>query len=168
MGPPSSTHERKSKSYVLLKKERIYLKHNVLNEDIPVVIVLKAMGVQSDHEIMLLVAGEDEMYQDQFSINFEECSRLGVHSQQQALEYLGSRIKITRRPVGSGAFRRNYTQEAIEALASVIITHVPVYRLNFRPKALYIAFMIRRVLMAMSDPSLVDDRDYVGNKRLEL
>ncbi|KAI9823339.1 MAG: DNA-directed RNA polymerase III core subunit ret1 [Thelocarpon impressellum] len=164
----SSTHERKSKSYVLLKKERIYLKHNVLNEDIPVVIVLKAMGVQSDHEIMLLVAGEDEMYQDLFSVNFEECSRLGVHSQQQALEYLGSRIKITRRPVGSGVFRRNYTQEAVEALASVIITHVPVHRLNFRPKALYIAFMIRRVLMAMSDASLVDDRDYVGNKRLEL
>ena len=164
----SSTHERKSKSYVLLKKERIYLTHNVLNEDIPVVIILKAMGVQSDHEIMLLVAGEDEVYQDSFSINFEECARLGVHSQQQALEHLGARIKITRRPVGSGQFRRNYTQEAIEALASVILTHVPVHQLNFRPKALYIAFMIRRVLMAMSDPSLVDDRDYVGNKRLEL
>ena len=153
---------------MLLKKDRIFLKHNVLNEDVPVVIVLKAMGIQSDREIMLLVAGEDEVYQDTFSVNFEECSRLGVFSQQQALEYLGARIKITRRPVGTGVFRRNYTQEAIEALASVIITHVPVYHLNFRPKALYISFMIRRVLMAMSDASLVDDRDYVGNKRLEL
>ncbi|KAI9671132.1 MAG: DNA-directed RNA polymerase III core subunit ret1 [Caeruleum heppii] len=164
----SSTHERKSKSYVLLKKDRIYLKHNVLNEDIPIVIILKAMGVQSDHEMMLLVAGEDDIYQDTFSVNFEECARLGIFSQQQALEYLGSRIKISRRPVGTSVFRRNYTQEAIEALSSVIITHVPVSGMNFRPKALYIAFMVRRVLMAMSDPKLVDDRDYVGNKRLEL
>ncbi|KAI9699343.1 MAG: DNA-directed RNA polymerase III core subunit ret1 [Candelina mexicana] len=164
----SSTHERKSKSYVLLKKDRIYLKHNVLAEDIPIVLILKAMGVQSDHEILLLVAGTDNVYQDEFSVNFEECSRLGAHTQQQALEYLGSRIKITKKAVGGGMARRSFTQEAIEALASIIITHVPVRGLNFRPKALYVAFMVRRVLMAMHDPSLVDDRDYVGNKRLEL
>ncbi|KAI9798460.1 MAG: DNA-directed RNA polymerase III subunit [Sarcosagium campestre] len=164
----SSTHERKSKSYVLLKKDHIYLKHNILNEDIPIVIVLKAMGLQSDHEIMLLVAGVDNMYQDSFAINFEQAAQIGVHSQQQALDYLGSRIKISRRPVGVGSYRRNHVQEALEALASIIITHVPVKDLNFRPKALYIAFMVRRVLMAMNDTSLVDDRDYVGNKRLEL
>ncbi|KAI9782210.1 MAG: DNA-directed RNA polymerase III core subunit ret1 [Geoglossum umbratile] len=164
----SSTHQRKSKSYVLLKKERIYLKHNVLNEDIPIVLIMKAMGVQSDHEILLLVAGTNSIYQDEFSVNFEECAKLNVHTQHQALEYLGSRIKISRKPIGSGVPRRNYAQEALEALATVIITHVPVSGYNFRPKALYIAFMVRRVLMAMHDPSLVDDRDYVGNKRLEL
>merc|ERR1711939_1038202 len=58
--------------------------------------------------------------------------------------------------------------DALEALANIIITHVPVHGLDFRPKALYICFMVRRVLMAMHDPKLVDDRDYVGNKRLEL
>ncbi|MCJ1304302.1 DNA-directed RNA polymerase III core subunit ret1 [Hypocenomyce scalaris] len=164
----SSTHERKSKSYVLLKKDRIYLKHNVLNEDIPIVLMFKAMGVDSDHEILFLVAGTDATYQDQFSVNFEECAKLGVYTQQQALEYLGARIKITRKPIGFGMPRRNHAQEALEAIASVIITHVPVQGLNFRPKALYVAFMVRRVLMASNDPRLVDDRDYVGNKRLEL
>lgn len=151
-----------------MKKGRIYLKHNVLNEDIPIVLILKAMGVHSDLEILLLVAGNDATYQDQFSVNFEECAKLGIHTQQQALEYLGSRIKITRKPIGSGMPRRNFAQEALEAIASVIITHVPVDGLNFRPKALYVAFMVRRVLMANHDASLVDDRDYVGNKRLEL
>ncbi|KAA6409993.1 MAG: DNA-directed RNA polymerase III subunit RPC2 [Lasallia pustulata] len=164
----SSTHERKSKSYVLLKKDRIYLKHNVLNEDIPIVLMFKAMGVDSDHEILFLVAGTDAIYQDQFSVNFEECAKLDVYTQQEALEYLGARIKITRKPIGFGMPRRNHAQEALEAIASVIITHVPVQGLNFRPKALYVAFMVRRVLMASHDPSLVDDRDYVGNKRLEL
>jgi len=164
----SSTHARKSKSYVLLKKERIYLKHNVLTEDVPIVVVLKAMGIQTDREILHLVAGTDSTYQDEFSVNFEESNKLGIYSQQQALEYIGTRIKITRKPVGSGIPRRNFMQEALEALSSIIITHVPVEELNFRPKALYIALMVRRVLMAMHDPKLVDDRDYVGNKRLEL
>ncbi len=86
----SSTHQRKSKSYVLLKKDRLYLKHNVLSEDIPIVFVFKALGVQSDHEIMLLVAGVDRDYQDLFSVNFAECAKCQVYSQQQALEFLGS------------------------------------------------------------------------------
>lgn len=32
----------------------------------------------------------------------------------------------------------------------------------------YIAFMVRRMLYAMIDESYIDDRDYYGNKRLEL
>lgn len=162
----SSTHERKSKTYVLLKKGRLYLKHNVLSEDVPVVIILKAMGIQSDHEVLMMVAGEESIYQDEFAVNFEESMKEEVHTQQQALEYIGARIKLMRKPVGFT--KRSYQQEALEALSSIIVTHVPVSGLNFRPKALYIAFMIRRVLMAMNDPTLVDDRDYVGNKRLEL
>lgn len=35
-------------------------------------------------------------------------------------------------------------------------------------KATYIALMIRKVMKAQSDGKLIDDRDYYGNKRLEL
>ncbi|EEQ90505.1 DNA-directed RNA polymerase III subunit RPC2 [Blastomyces dermatitidis ER-3] len=164
----SSSNERKSKSYIIMKKDRIYMRHNVLNEDVPIVILLKAMGIQSDKEMLLLVAGIDSTYQEDFSINFEEAVKLGIYTQHQALEYIGSRIKINRKPNSFGITRRNHVQEAIEAISSVIISHVVVENLNFRPKALYVAHMARRVLMAKHDPSLVDDRDYVGNKRLEL
>lgn len=161
----SSTHERKSKTYVLVKKGCIYLRHNSISEDIPIVLALKAMGIQSDYEILLLVAGTDMVYQDTFSINFEECSRLKVFTQQQALDYIGTRTKKTRQSI---AAKRTPAREAMEALATIILAHVPVENLNFRPKALYMAFMTRRVLQAMANPALVDDRDYVGNKRLEL
>ena len=163
----SSTHERKSKTYIIMKNDRIYLKHNVLSEDIPIVLMFKAMGIHSDHEILLLVAGRDAIYQDLFSGNFEECAKLGVFTQTEALDHVGSRIKIARR-AAFGTPRRDWQQEALEALVSVIITHVPVHALNFRPKCLYVAYMVRRVLMANHDHKLVDDRDYVGNKRLEL
>ena len=161
----SFTHERKSKSYVILKHDRICLKHNVLTEEIPICIVFKALGIHADQEVLLLCAGEDEVYQDTFAPNFEDCAKLGVYSQIEALDYLGYRIKIMNKAWG---YRRVQAQEALEALASVILVHVPVEGLNFRAKALYLAFMVKRVIMAKHDPKLVDNRDYVGNKRLEL
>ncbi|PWW74364.1 beta and beta-prime subunits of DNA dependent RNA-polymerase [Tuber magnatum] len=162
----SSTHERKSKTYIISKKGCIYLRHNSIVDDMPIVLVLKAMGIQSDHEILLLVAGTDMVYQDTFSINFEESSKLKVFSQQQALEYLGARVR-KQRFIGPMK-QRTTVQEALQCLADIVLAHVYVENLNFRPKAMYLAFMTRRVVMAMTDPSLVDDRDYVGNKRLEL
>lgn len=144
--------------------------HNVLTENIPIVIVLKAMGIQSDHEMLLLVAGADSVYQDDFAPNFEEANKLGIHSQHQALEFIGTKVKMgSKRPAyGQATPKKNFIQDGMEALANIIINHVPVHGLDFRPKALYVCFMVRRVLMAMHDPKLVDDRDYVGNKRLEL
>lgn len=163
----STTHERKSKTYVYMRSGRVFLKHNFLSEDIPIVVVFKALGISSDHEVVQLVAGVDAAYQDTFSINFEEASKLKINTQQEALEYLGFRIQNKGRFSLPG-HRRNYIQEAMEALSDVIINHVPVLKLNFRPKALYIAYMVRRVLMACHDDRLIDERDYVGNKRLEL
>lgn len=38
---------------------------------------------------------------------------------------------------------------------------------NFRAKCIYTAVMVRRVILAQGE-NKVDDRDYYGNKRLEL
>ncbi|QRV99527.1 DNA-directed RNA polymerase III subunit C6 [Ceratobasidium sp. AG-Ba] len=165
----SSTHERKSKTYVLMKKNRIYLRHNSINDDIPVCIALKAMGIQSDKEILLLCAGSTEAHKSAFAPNLEDCALAGVFTSRQALEYIGSRVKVTRKGFQPGAgARRPVWEEAMEALATIVLAHVEVTGMDFRHKAIYVATMTRRVLMAMADEKLVDDRDYVGNKRLEL
>ncbi|QIX02291.1 hypothetical protein AMS68_007808 [Peltaster fructicola] len=163
----SHTANVKTKTYVLLKKGLLVLKHNSLTEDIPIAIVLKAMGVGSDHEILLLVAGSDARYQDEFAPNLEQAVAEKIFTQDQALDYVYARLKTDR----FGDYRRpdkTPKQKALDKLAFTIIPHVPVTDLNLRPKALYLAFMARRVLMAMLDPKLVDDRDFLGNKRLEL
>lgn len=74
-------------------------------------------------------------------------------------------MKINRRVIGP---RRPAWEEALEALATIVLAHVPVRGLDFRQKAIFVATMTRRVLMAVDDEKMVDDRDYVGNKRLEL
>ena len=161
-----STHGGiKSKTYVVTKKDRIYLRHNSISEDLPIAIALKALGIQSDKEILLLTAGNHEAYKSAFSPNLEEAAKLGVFTRHQALEWIGSRVKINRRVVGP---RRPAWEEALEALATIVLAHVHVNGLDLRAKAIFVATMTRRVLMAMDDEKMVDDRDYVGNKRLEL
>ncbi|GAA5973592.1 hypothetical protein JCM11641_007140 [Rhodosporidiobolus odoratus] len=177
----SSTHERKSKTYVLTKHGKIYLKHNSIHEDIPIGVVLRALGITSAREIVQLVCGNNDDHRTAFAINVEEMDDLKtktgqpipVQTQQQALDYIGHRVKVIRKPAGTGPgagwqARRPASEEALEVLATVVLAHVPVEDLNLRPKAIYIANMARRVLLAMQDPKNVDDRDYVGNKRLEL
>lgn len=168
----SSTHERKSKTYVIMKKDRLHLVHNVLVEPLPIVIVLKALGGLSDFEIMQLVAGTDGRFQDDFVVNFEEAAKVGIYTQQQALDYIGARVKMGGRNKPGGSSipqpRRSNVEEGLDALANIIIAHIPVEGLDFFSKAMYVALMTRRVLMAHYNPKLVDDRDFVGNKRLEL
>nr|ALK02064.1 RNA polymerase III second largest subunit [Wickerhamiella domercqiae] len=162
----SSTHERKSKTYVLSKGDgRIFLKHNSVSEDIPIVVIMKAAGIATDYEIMQLVCGGGKAnYQEVFAVNFEESARLGIHTQRQALEYLGSKVRR------SGAATSSVAEDGLETLATTIVAHIPVgqEKADFREKALYLAVMTRRVVAALDDPTKVDDRDYVGNKRLEL
>ncbi|TXT08812.1 hypothetical protein VHUM_02940 [Vanrija humicola] len=165
----SSTHDRVVKTYVTTKTKRLYLRHNSFKEMIPIVIALKAMGITSDKEILQLTCGSDERYQEAFGVSLEEAARLRIYTRRQALEWIGARVSP-----GQEKEDRSLPQKltpvdiAMQALAAMVLGHVPVRDMNFRPKSIYLATMARRVLAAMIDPKMVDDRDYVGNKRLEL
>lgn len=149
----------------MTKKGKIYLRHNSIAEDVPITVALKALGIQSDKEILLLTAGTTEAYRSTFSQCLEEAAKLSIFTRHQALEFIGARVKVNRKIVGP---RRPAWEEALEALATIVLAHVAVKGIDLRPKAIFVGTMTRRVLMAMNDEKMVDDRDYVGNKRLEL
>jgi DNA-directed RNA polymerase III subunit RPC2 len=59
----SSTHERKSRCSIFVnsRNRRVYLRHNTLGDDVPISVVLKAMGMESDQEIVQLVGPEVQL-----------------------------------------------------------------------------------------------------------
>jgi DNA-directed RNA polymerase III subunit RPC2 len=71
----SSTHDRVVKTYVFSKNGKLYLRHNSFKEPIPIVVALKAMGVLSDKEILQMVCGPDERYQEAFGVSLEEAAK---------------------------------------------------------------------------------------------
>ncbi|CAD6208297.1 GSCOCG00003306001-RA-CDS [Cotesia congregata] len=160
----SSTDEKKTKTNIVGKNGKYYLRHNIFQDDIPIVIVFKAMGIVSDQEIIQLI-GTDEESMEKFASSIEECRSLGIFSQNQALKFLAAKRKHRR---FASTSKMSLTDEISDVLAQNVISHVPLVDFNFKSKATYLAVMIKRVIRAQSDSSLIDDRDYYGNKRLEL
>ncbi|CAE6219232.1 unnamed protein product [Arabidopsis arenosa] len=93
----------------------------------------------------------------------KECVSEGVNTQKQALDYLEAKVKKTSYgppPEKDG--------RALYILRDLFLAHVPVRDNNFRQKCFYVGVMLRRMIEAMLNKDAMDDKDYVGNKRLEL
>ena len=148
----SATHERKSLSRIIQKKGALYLKNNIFVSDIPIFIAIKALGIESDQEVVSLIGPEMEL-QARLDASLREASIThGVHTQVQAQRWIGGHLQ----PGRGRSFKRSKVDEAREVMNSVIVPHVPVVSYDFRDKAIYVGLMVRRCLMAMDDPRCVE------------
>uniref|UniRef100_A0A803MXH1 DNA-directed RNA polymerase subunit beta n=1 Tax=Chenopodium quinoa TaxID=63459 RepID=A0A803MXH1_CHEQI len=113
------------------------------NEKVPIMVVMKAMGIESDQEVVQMI-GRDPRY-----------SALLLPS-----------IEVKKPQFVSAQFEKE--DRALKILQDIFIAHVPMHGSSFRAKCLYSAVMMRRMLEAFLNKAAVDDKDYVGNKRFEL
>ncbi|KAL0874160.1 hypothetical protein Bca101_023865 [Brassica carinata] len=157
----SSSETTKSKTVIQMEKEKIYLFLHQFVKKIPIVIVLKAMGMESDQEIVQMV-GRDPRFSASLLPSMEECISEGVNTRQQALDYLETKVKK------SSYGPPDKDGRALYILRELFLAHVPVRDNNYRQKCFYVGVMLRRMIEAMLNKDAMDDKDYVGNKRLEL
>jgi len=161
----SHSEDNKSRTVVvanpLARKKGLYVKHSSFSELIPVSILMKAMGVQSDMEIIQMV-GIQRKYLDTLMISLQECHERNIFSQKAALDYLAAKIKV------KPGFERRRQQDPMDLIHRQVLSHVECPNKNLAPKIRYFGMMIRRLINAMYDERFIDDRDYYGNKRLEL
>ncbi|KAL3638171.1 DNA-directed RNA polymerase III subunit 2 [Castilleja foliolosa] len=163
----SSTEETKSKTVIRMEKEKIYLYLNQfgtkfdMSEHVPIMAVLKAMGMESDQEVVQMI-GRDPRYSELLLSSIEDCVKDGIHTQSQALEFLEQKVK--RMPYSTTLEEGR----VLGILRDTFLANVPVRQNNFRPKCIYVAVMLRRMMEAILNKDAMDDKDYVGNKRLEL
>lgn len=67
-----------------MKKNKFYMKHNSFTEDMPIVVIFKAMGIQCDQEILQMI-GSEEMMASAMIPCFEECHQHQVFTQLQVI-----------------------------------------------------------------------------------
>lgn len=157
----SSTEITKSKTVIKMEKEKIYLCVNQFTSKVPIMIVLKAMGMESDQEVVQMI-GRDPRYSELLLPSIEDCVKEAVHTRNQALEFLEQKVKKFQFP------SQDKEGCALNIIRDTFLANVPVHENNFRPKCMYVAVMLRRMMEAILNKDTMDDKDYVGNKRLEL
>lgn len=108
-------------------------------EDVNIVIVMRAMGVESDEEVLQLV-GTEGPFASLLTPTLQHCKEEGVYTRQQALDYLAGKVKGSGRPAspaGGGGFTRrtrSRVDEARDILANVVLCHVPVVQFDYQQK----------------------------------
>lgn len=170
----SKTHYSISKCSVVFKKGKIVMAHRSFTEDIPVVILLKALGLESDQHIAQHIGSGPEVERVLYAC-FDHAAKLNVQTQNEALAFIGERRKENSWEVDETPNRQHVVKSkadrAADFLANVLLCHVREGEIqhdwNFRHKAIYVCFMVRRMIEATTDSSLLDERDFYGNKRFE-
>jgi len=153
----SYSQDTKSRTSVIFKNNIFYVKHNSFKNDINLMIIFKALNILSDQEIIMLIGHKNKNFLIE---TISDCYNSNILTREDALNYLSLRIKTFH--------RENDIQATIENISSILIAHVPVVRGNYHPKALFLALMTKKLINALKDGNKVDDKDYYGNKRLEL
>ncbi|KAF4378516.1 hypothetical protein F8388_022337 [Cannabis sativa] len=87
----SSSEAVRSKTIIQMENGKLYLMLNQFStKKIPIMVVMKAMGMQSDQEVVQML-GRDPRYSGLLMPSIEECVKEGIYTKEQALEYLESK-----------------------------------------------------------------------------
>jgi DNA-directed RNA polymerase II subunit RPB2 len=138
----------------------IRLSTSFLRNEIPIFIMFRALGIISDEEIIQHIVHDlDNKDNQRIITELMACCEdaCDIHTQEQAESML---VKIM-----TGA---NKTVKAIEVLRTNIINDfLPHVGKNYRRKALYLGFMIRKMIRIYLGYDTYDNRDSYMNKRID-
>ncbi len=143
-----------------------------IKAEIPLFIMMRALGVQSDRDIIELIMGSTE---NDYAMIFQECvlDAQAVRTREEALDYL-------QRHIGSGGGIREQLSASTlasvkspkerqvgEILAEEVLPHVGGADVAYE-KACFVAAMTKKVLDVYTNKIPYDDRDAYPNKKVEL
>lgn len=146
-----------------------YIRANIhhIKTDIPIFVLFKALGLESDKEILQYVVYDLEDPNNQLVMNqlvacIEEAN--AVTCQRDALEYLSKYLNITGYPkefLNNKLMRLNIIRSVLE---KEFLPHVGS---SFEKKALYLGFMVNKLIKCFLGLKDYDDRDSYINKRID-
>ncbi|THD21191.1 DNA-directed RNA polymerase subunit beta [Fasciola hepatica] len=172
----STSAQTKSKTNIIMKDDKFFLAHNSFTVDVPAAILFKSMGITSDQEMLHLIGTEESIWAN-FVPSLKQCLEFNVHTKSDACRWMQSKLQQRRfrTGIGSGLGKPvkadgdyDVVLDIQRFVRDIIITHVEMEKFNFAPRALFLGQMIRYLILANEHHIPPDDRDFYGNKRIEL
>lgn len=165
-GPPKLTSLKfSSKPTQFGHVMKIAIHH--IKVDIPLFILFRALGIESDRAIVNHVTHEDETVDYELIVNqlkgsIEEANFITTRS--QALDYLSKHLNISGYPKEIVMNKTKRIGIVVEILTQDFIPHVGD---DLKKKALYVGYMTRKLISCLIGITEMDDRDSYLNKRVD-
>lgn len=125
---------------------------------VPVMSVIKSLGLVKDQDIMQFIC--DEKQYDDIYINLYDAG--SMKTQNDALEFLGTKGNITVQP------KENKSDKVLEQLDQFLLPHVGITSKDRALKAYNLCKIIKKFLMVARDGKVPEDKDHYKNKMLKL
>ncbi len=124
---------------------------------IPLIVIIKALGLLKDEEITKFVSSEKQY--DEVIINLLEF--VSIKTEEEAIDYIAKRIGVTQA-------KEIRIQRMEEVLDKYLLPHLGVEPQDRIYKAYNLCKMIKKHIMATKGELSLDDKDHYKNKRLKL
>jgi DNA-directed RNA polymerase II subunit RPB2 len=163
--PKATTLKLSSKSNQSGRYVRVNIHH--VKHDIPLCVLFRALGVESDREICQFIVYDmedkaNEMLISELVGSIEDAN--AVRTQHQALEYLSRYLNISGYPKEI----LNSPEKRVGIVRTVLTKEfLPHVGPCFEKKAMYLGYMMRKLLGCYLGHCEFDDRDNYINKRID-
>ena len=165
--PKTTTLKMASKPNHFGRAVRVAIHH--VKQDVPLFVLFRALGVESDKEIVEYVAydleaGVGRLLAKELTACIDEAADLQVRCSRDALEYMCKHMHLNGQP------KEFYSDHArrLGMMRSILETEfLPHVGREYHKKALYLAYMVRKLLMCYLELWPYDDRDSFLNKRID-
>ncbi|MGQ0536466.1 MAG: DNA-directed RNA polymerase subunit B'' [Methanobacteriota archaeon] len=128
---------------------------------IPLVVLLRSLGMERDEEIMDAVVTEPEMMPFVLSNIEDSVQEHGVSNMEEAVAFLGKKL--------AGGQAKEYRVKRVESLMDrSLLPHLGNNPQDRMKKAVFLGRMARSVLELSLNKIPEDDKDHYANKRLKL
>ncbi|MBI3031945.1 DNA-directed RNA polymerase subunit B'' [Candidatus Woesearchaeota archaeon] len=124
---------------------------------IPLIVMVKALGLIKDEDIMRYVAGEEQS--DEIYINLYEF--VDIKSEEEALDYVAKKIGITQ----SKEIR---VERMKEILDKYLLPHLGINKEDRMFKAYNLCKLLKRFIDVGNNKIQISDKDHYMNKRMKM
>ena len=133
-----------------------------IRQDIPIVVVFRALGIVADKDIIdhICYDSHDSQMLEMLKPCIEEAFVIQDH--KVALDFIGKRGTTV------GIKKESRINYAKEILQKEFLPHVGATAFTESKKAFFFGYMIHRLLLCALERRELDDRDHFGKKRLDL
>jgi len=134
---------------------------------IPLAILMKALGLESDREIVDVISDDDEI-RNELIVTIEQSAPINAAREEEegstrvnALDFIGKRVAV-------GQTKEYRLARAEKVLDRYLLPHIGTEDDTRFQKAYYLGQMVERLLELVLGNRSPDDKDHYANKRLKL